>query len=118
MRHASSNSGLAETGSAGVLSTDTKARNHISAVQWLASLTKLPVSLAVLKLLEERREPSLGLKQLDDHEALLKVIPEFKLGGGHMVTKILEGINTQRRSEGAACLNLRDATVGITLRHL
>jgi hypothetical protein len=68
--------------------------------------------------LEERREPSLGLEQLDDHEALLKVFPEFKLGGGHMVTKILEGLDSSRRSEGEAALKLRDATVGITLRHL
>jgi methyl acetate hydrolase len=81
-------------------------------------LTKLPVSLAVLKLLEERTEPSLGLEQLDDHNALLKVFPEFRLGGGHMVTKILEGIDTSRRSDGAACLKLRGATLGITLRHL
>jgi hypothetical protein len=68
--------------------------------------------------LEERREPSLGIEQLDDHQALLKIFPEFTLGGGHRVTKILEGIDTRRRSEGAASLKLRDATVGITLRQL
>jgi methyl acetate hydrolase len=101
-----------------VVSTETNAPNHLEVVQCLASSVKLPVSLAVLKILEERRDPSLGLEQLDDHQALLKIFPEFTLGGGHMVTKILEGIDTQRRSEGADSLKLRDATIGITLRHL
>jgi hypothetical protein len=59
--HPSSNVALAEIGASGVLSTETSVRNDISAVR-LASLTKRPVSLAVLKLLEERREPSLGLE--------------------------------------------------------
>jgi methyl acetate hydrolase len=76
------------------------------------------VSLAVLKLLEERREPSLGLEQLDDHDALLKVLPELRVGGGHMVTKVLLGIDGERRSEGEAALKLRDAKNGITLRQL
>jgi hypothetical protein len=88
---------LAGTGVARVLSTETNAHNDPYAVHWLASLPKLPVSLAVLKLLEERTEPSLGLEQLDHHKALLKIFPEFRLGGGHMVTKILEGIDTNVR---------------------
>jgi hypothetical protein len=42
------------------------------------------ISLIVLHILEKGLAKGLSLDSLDDHEALVSVLPEFKVGGGHM----------------------------------
>ncbi|UZJ50783.1 hypothetical protein CBS101457_000103 [Exobasidium rhododendri] len=86
-------------------------------VHWVASCTKLSVSLIVLQILEKGLAKGLSLDSLDDNEALVSILPEFKIGSGSIVTKILEGYGPIG-ADGKRELIMRDAKVKVTLRHL
>jgi methyl acetate hydrolase len=86
---------------------------------WTASCTKLAVSLIVLHILERGLAKSgFSLKDLDNHEALVEVLPEFKHGSGSLVTKIIEGFEDELGSDGKKVMKLRDAKGKVTLRML
>lgn len=38
----------------------------------------------MLQILEKGLAKGLSLESIDDHDALVSVLPEFKVGGGHM----------------------------------
>lgn len=80
--------------------------------------SQLVISLVALRILERGlTKAPFSLSDLDDHEKLVSVLPEFKLKGGNMVTKILEGYG-QPGPDGKKEMKLRDAKKGCTLRHL
>lgn len=80
--------------------------------------SQLVISLVGLRILEEGLSKTpFSLADLDDHEKLVSILPEFKLGSGSMVTKILEGYGPVG-PDGKKELKLRDAKKGCTLRHL
>ncbi|KAF8311387.1 beta-lactamase/transpeptidase-like protein [Clavulina sp. PMI_390] len=68
-------------------------------VHWIASCGKLAVSLLALIILERgladnyptNDQSLIDVATLDDHAKLVEVLPEFKLGGESLVTKVIEG---------------------------
>ncbi|KAM0753994.1 beta-lactamase/transpeptidase-like protein [Meredithblackwellia eburnea MCA 4105] len=75
---------------------------------WMASMSKTVSSLAALILAEKH-----GIS-LDSYEELVKVLPELKMGNGTPMSQIID--SDEPDSEGN--FKMKDATVGITLRHL
>jgi CubicO group peptidase (beta-lactamase class C family) len=89
------------------------------ATHYLASCTKISVSLLCLIVLERGLGNSgMRLDDLDDHEKLIKVLPEFKLGSGNWVTKLIEGFGPELGVDGKKVPILRDAKTEVTLRML
>lgn len=86
-------------------------------VIWVASCTKLTISILVLQLLE-KKIGGLGLEDMDDHEKLEKVLPEFKIGSGSLVSKIITGYKEEKDKDGKKVMILKDRTKPVTLRHL
>jgi methyl acetate hydrolase len=85
----------------------------------IASCTKISVSLIVLHIIERGLAKSgFSIKDLDSHDALVKVLPEFKHDSGSLVTKILEGFEDELGPDGKKVMKLRDASVPVTLRML
>jgi CubicO group peptidase (beta-lactamase class C family) len=85
----------------------------------IASCTKISVSLLCLMMLERGLGNSgMRLDDLDDYEKLIKVLPEFKLGSGNWVTKIIEGFEPELGADGKKVPILRDAKTEVTLRML
>jgi methyl acetate hydrolase len=86
---------------------------------WLASCTKICISLIVLHIIERNLTKSgFAIQDLDSHEALVKVLPEFKHGSGSLVTKIIEGFEDEVGKDGKKVMKLRDAKGRVTLRML
>lgn len=73
---------------------------------YFASTAKIISSVVTLRLVEQLKF------DLDSHQALVEVLPELKLGNDQPISKVFDG----RDSEGK--LKIRDAKLGITLRHL
>ncbi|GAA5891455.1 hypothetical protein JCM5296_006539 [Sporobolomyces johnsonii] len=95
------------TAESGFSSIVTKEPLTLDTTIWPASAAKPFVSLAVLQLVERN-----GF-DLDSHEELVKVLPELgKDFPGSKVWKIFDGKNEN------GGWKYKDATVGITLRHL
>ncbi|GAA5860618.1 hypothetical protein JCM1840_000319 [Sporobolomyces johnsonii] len=95
------------TAESGFSSIVTKEPLTLDTTIWPASAAKPFVSLAVLQLVERS-----GF-DLDSHEELVKVLPELgKDFPGSKVWKIFDGKNENGEWK------YKDATVGITLRHL
>jgi len=86
---------------------------------WLASASKISLSLIVLHIVERGlAKIGFSMKDLDSHEALVEVLPEFRHGSGSLVTKILEGFEEELGEDGKKVMKLRDAKGQVTLRML
>ncbi|KAI5474585.1 beta-lactamase/transpeptidase-like protein [Pseudohyphozyma bogoriensis] len=90
----------------GVRNVDTQAPIDTSTIVWQASMSKAVVSFAVLRAVEEK-----GF-DIDSHDELVKILPEFKIGGGHPLSKLF----TEKDGEGK--WGTKEAKKGVTLRHL
>ncbi|GJJ08215.1 hypothetical protein Clacol_002424 [Clathrus columnatus] len=89
-----------------------------SSVLWLASCTKLVVSLIVLHVLDKGLIDGISIGDLDNPDALAKIVPEFSPESGSLVTKIIEGFENRLGPDGRKIMKLRDAKNRVTLRHL
>ncbi|KAL8279627.1 hypothetical protein RQP46_007940 [Phenoliferia psychrophenolica] len=99
-------SNLAEVVS-GVKDVITKAPVEHNTIWWMASSSKLAMSLVTLALAEKK---GLGL---DSHEELVKVLPELgKDWAGSQIWKIFD------RKDDTGAWKYKEAKVGITLRHI
>jgi len=88
-------------------------------ILWTASCTKLVTSLVVLHIVDKRlTKTGFSMDDLDNHEALVEILPEFKRGSGSLVTKILEGFEDRLDEHGRRVMKLRDAKGEVTLRML
>lgn len=88
-------------------------------VHWIASAGKPTVSLLALIILERGLAPNgMTLGDLDNHEKLVQILPEFKHGSGSLVTKIIEGFERHLDADGRKIPILRDAKNKVTLRML
>lgn len=89
-----------------------------STIFWLASATKLVISLLALHVLDKGLIYGISLDDLDNPDALAKIVPEFAPGSGSLVTKILEGFEDGVGPDGKKIMKLRDAKNRVTLRQL
>ncbi|GJJ08214.1 hypothetical protein Clacol_002422 [Clathrus columnatus] len=89
-----------------------------STILWLASCTKLVVSLVVLHVLDKGLVDGISIADLDNPDALAKIVPEFSSESGSLVTKIIEGFEDGLGPDGRKIMKLRDAKNRVTLRHL
>lgn len=89
-------------------------------LHWVASCSKLVISIMVFRALEQGygKEKGITLDSLDDHEALIKILPEFKHGSGSNVTQILTGFSDEKDGEGKRKPILKPSKNKITLRQL
>ena len=86
---------------------------------WIASASKIVVSIVALKILERGLgKNGMTLDDLDNHDKLVEILPEFKRGSGHLVTKIIEGFEPTLGADGRKIPVLHDVKRGITLRML
>lgn len=86
---------------------------------WIASAGKPTVSLLALIILERGLVPNgMNLNDLDNHEKLIEILPEFRHGSGSLVTKIIEGFEPHLNAEGKKVPILRDVKKKVTLRML
>lgn len=89
-----------------------------STILWLASCTKLVVSLIALHVLDKGLIEGVSLADLDNPNALARIVPEFAPESGSLLTKILEGFEDKLGPDGKKVMKLRDAKNRVTLRHL
>ena len=86
---------------------------------WIASCTKISISLIALHIIERGLTKSgFSMGDLDNHDALIEVLPEFRHGSGSLVTKIIEGFEDGHDKDGKKIMKLRDARGRVTLRML
>ena len=86
---------------------------RVDDVVWLASMGKLSVALAGLAMVEK-----LGIG-LDDHEALIKYLPELKQGNGRLSTKVFLGPDGKGwNANGEMLVRDQKQDESITLRYL
>jgi CubicO group peptidase (beta-lactamase class C family) len=85
----------------------------------LASCSKICMSIIALRILENGLcSNGMTLADLDDHEKLVDILPEFKLGSGSPVTKIIDGYEKELGPDGKKVPILHDCTRKVTLRML
>ncbi|KAF8590161.1 beta-lactamase/transpeptidase-like protein [Ramaria rubella] len=90
-----------------------------STLLWTASCTKLLISLLVLHILERGlSKTGISLGDLDNHDALVEVLPEFRHDSGSLVNKIIEGFEDKLGPDGKKVMKLRDVKGKVTLRML
>ncbi|KZT29808.1 beta-lactamase/transpeptidase-like protein [Neolentinus lepideus HHB14362 ss-1] len=83
----------------------------------LASCAKLSMSMIVLHILERGlTKQGFTLADLDNPNAVAEVLPEFAMGSGHLVSKVIEGF--ERDQSGRRVMKLRDPKRRVTLRML
>jgi methyl acetate hydrolase len=89
-------------------------------LHWIASCSKLVISIMLFRVLEQGygKEKGITLNSLDDHEALIKILPEFKHGSGSNVTKIITGFSDEKDEEGKRKPILIPSKNKVTLRQL
>ncbi|GJJ08914.1 hypothetical protein Clacol_003134 [Clathrus columnatus] len=87
-------------------------------ILWLASCTKLVVSLVVLHVLDKGLVDGISIADLDNPDALARIVPEFSPESGSLITKIIEGFEDGLGPDGKKIMKLRDAKNRVTLRHL
>ncbi|KIJ53961.1 hypothetical protein M422DRAFT_153616 [Sphaerobolus stellatus SS14] len=87
-------------------------------ILWVASCTKLVTCLVVLHIVDRGVAKNFTLDDIDNHEKLVEVLPEFKHGSGSILTKILEGFEDELGPDGKKVMKLRDAKGKVTLRML
>lgn len=86
---------------------------------WLASAGKIAVSIIALMILERgAAKNGISLSDLDNHEKLVEILPEFKLGSDSVLTKIIDGFEPKLNEKGQKVPILRDAKAKVTLRML
>lgn len=98
--------GVVSQGFAGVANVDTGAPFNLRTTIWQASKSKAVNSVAALILVERE-----GF-DIDSHDALVKILPELKVGGGEPATKVFGA----KKPDGT--FEVHDGKRGITLRHL
>ncbi|KAF9514487.1 hypothetical protein BS47DRAFT_1361694 [Hydnum rufescens UP504] len=75
----------------------------------LVSCTKISISIVVLYILEKGLCPNgMTLADLDDHEKLVQVLPEFKHGSTSLVSKIIVGYEKELGPDGKKVPILHD----------
>lgn len=85
----------------------------------LASCGKLMVSIVALAVLERgMTHNGMTLADLDDHDKLVQVLPEFGEESDSWVGKIFVGFEPGLGPDGKKTPILRNPTVKVTLRHL
>lgn len=95
------------------------ARMRVDDIHRIASAGKIAVAVLVLIVLERKLAPNgMGLDDLDDHDKLVELLPEFKKRGGSLVTKIITGFEPELSKDGRKVPILKDADEGITMRML
>lgn len=88
-------------------------------ILWVASAGKILVSLATLIVLERGlAHNGMTLDDLDNHEKLVEILPEFRHGSGSLVTKTVTGFEEQLDPNGKKVPILHDTKGKITLRDL
>jgi CubicO group peptidase (beta-lactamase class C family) len=86
---------------------------------WVASAGKILVSIVTLAVLERGlAHNGMTLDDLDNHEKLIEILPEFRQGSGNLVTKIVTGFESELGPDGKKVPILRDSKHKITLRNL
>ncbi|KDQ54603.1 hypothetical protein JAAARDRAFT_60578 [Jaapia argillacea MUCL 33604] len=89
-----------------------------STISWLASCTKISMSLIILHIITRNLcQTGFTFDDLDDPEKLAEVLPEFSVWSGSLTTKIIEGFG-EVGEDGKRMMKLRDAKERVTLRHL
>ncbi|KDQ54629.1 hypothetical protein JAAARDRAFT_60596 [Jaapia argillacea MUCL 33604] len=89
-----------------------------STVAWLASCTKLCVSLIALHIITHNpSNTGFMFADLDDADKLAEVLPELRPGSGYLTSKILEGFGDVQ-VDGKREMKLKDTEGRVTLRHL
>ncbi|KAF8316590.1 beta-lactamase/transpeptidase-like protein [Clavulina sp. PMI_390] len=85
----------------------------------IASASKLALSIVALIALERGlTNNGMTIADLDNHDKLVEILPEFKVGGGNWVTKIFECWEDGHDEEGRKIPRLRDAKAPVTFRML
>ncbi|KAF8316592.1 beta-lactamase/transpeptidase-like protein [Clavulina sp. PMI_390] len=88
-------------------------------IHWIMSASKLALSVAALIALEKGHTSNgMTIADLDDHDKLVEILPEFKLGGDSLVTKVIEGWEEDHDELGRKIPKLRNAKTPVTLRML
>ncbi|KAF8309056.1 beta-lactamase/transpeptidase-like protein [Clavulina sp. PMI_390] len=88
-------------------------------IHWIMSASKIALSIAALIALEKGLTSNgMTINDLDNHEKLVEILPEFKLGGGSWVTKIIDGWEEGLDEQGRKIPKLRDTKTPVTLRML
>jgi CubicO group peptidase (beta-lactamase class C family) len=88
-------------------------------ILWIASAGKILVSLVTLIVLERGlAHNGMTLDDLDNHEKLVQILPEFRQGSGSLVTKIVTGFKQELGPDGKKVPILHDSNGKITLRDL
>ncbi|KAF8316591.1 beta-lactamase/transpeptidase-like protein [Clavulina sp. PMI_390] len=88
-------------------------------IHWIMSAGKLALSVVALIALERGLTSNgMTIADLDDHDKLVEILPEFRLGSGSLVTKVIEGWEAGHDAEGRKIPKLRDAKTPVTLRML
>lgn len=96
-------------------------------VHAIASAGKIASSILALIVLDKGLgKNGMTLADLDDHEKLVEILPEFKLGStrahtsdhSSLLTKVLEGFEDGVGSDGKKIMTLRNCKTPITLRML
>ncbi|PWY97377.1 beta-lactamase/transpeptidase-like protein [Testicularia cyperi] len=106
--------------------TDAAVPMTTSTVAWMASCSKLSIAILALQLLERKdlwKNPSeaLTLDDIDNHEKLTKILPEFALDNDDSLCTFVwnePAFHDGTDEHGRRKLNVRKAKRGITLRHL
>jgi methyl acetate hydrolase len=110
---------LIASGSSGLVDAVSGTPFRNDHIIWLASCSKLSISIMVLHILEKGLCPNgMTLADLDDHEKLVQVLPEFKHGSTSLVSKIIVGFEKELGSDGKKVPILRDYEGKVTLRML
>lgn len=103
------------------ISSESSESIHMRAdhVHCIASAGKIATSVVALIILERGlAENGMTLNELDSHDKLVEILPEFKHGSGHPVTKIIEGFEPGLDAAGRKIPVLRDVRGKVTLRML
>ncbi|KAF9506383.1 hypothetical protein BS47DRAFT_434660 [Hydnum rufescens UP504] len=88
-------------------------------ILWLASCSKISISIMVLHILEKGLcSNGMTLADLDDHEKLVQLLPEFKHGSNSLVSKIIVGYEKELAPDGKRVPILHDYKGKVTLRML
>ncbi|KAF8316589.1 hypothetical protein DL93DRAFT_2154645 [Clavulina sp. PMI_390] len=88
-------------------------------IHWIMSIGKLALSIVCLMALERGLTSNkMTIADLDNHEKLVEILPEFKLGSGSWVTKVIEGWDEGHDEQGRKIPKLREAKTPVTLRML
>ncbi|KAF9515757.1 hypothetical protein BS47DRAFT_1391399 [Hydnum rufescens UP504] len=110
---------LIASGASGVVDVGSATAFRKDHLLWLASCSKISISIMVLRILEKGLCPNgMTLADLDNHEKLVQVLPEFRRGSDSPVSKIIIGYEKELDPDGKKVPILRDYEGKVTLRML